>query len=224
MYKEHPSFNPPPDNAVLWRYMGFTKFVSLLDKSALFFVRADKLEDPFEGSLTDVNVLSRIAFYNQHLTKKELQGKRINLEQLMRRFALISCWHESSYESAAMWSLYSREKDGIAVKTDFSSFKQSFTSNRDVYIGRVNYIDYRRDHIPEGNTFNPFLYKRRSFEHEREIRAMNIVLSDKGFAQDVCDIGLYFEVDLSLLIKEVIVAPFADDWLLELITSCCGPL
>ena len=43
MYQEHPSFNPPSDNATLWRYMDFTKFVSLLDKSALFFVRADKL-------------------------------------------------------------------------------------------------------------------------------------------------------------------------------------
>ena len=41
MYKEHPAFNPPTDDAVLWRYMDFTKFASLLESSALFFVRAD---------------------------------------------------------------------------------------------------------------------------------------------------------------------------------------
>ena len=132
MYKEHPSFDPPPDNAVLWRYIDFTKFVSLLDREALFFARADKLEDSFEGTLTDMNVMDRIAFYDEDLTKEELQGERINIEQVMRRFALISCWHESPYESAAMWSLYSRETDGIAVKTDFSSFKQSFKNNTDV--------------------------------------------------------------------------------------------
>ena len=31
--------------------------------------------------------------------------------------------------------------------------------------------------------------------------------------------GAYYEVDLSLLIKEVIVAPFAPDWFLELVKS-----
>ena len=52
MYKEHEAFAPPPPDAVLWRYMDFTKFVSLLEKQALFFARADKLEDdPFEGYL-----------------------------------------------------------------------------------------------------------------------------------------------------------------------------
>ena len=63
MYEEHPSFKSPPDDAVLWRYMDFTKFVSLLDKRALFFVRADKLGDPFEGTITKVNVTARAAFY-----------------------------------------------------------------------------------------------------------------------------------------------------------------
>ena len=51
MYKESPYCDPLPDDAVLWRYMDFTKFVSLLEKSSLFFARADKLEDPFEGYL-----------------------------------------------------------------------------------------------------------------------------------------------------------------------------
>ena len=55
MYEEHPVFNPPPDDAILWRYMDFTKFVSLLEKQALFFARADKLGDSFEGSLSQVN-------------------------------------------------------------------------------------------------------------------------------------------------------------------------
>lgn len=56
MYEEHPVFNPPSDDAVLWRYMDFTKFVSLLEKSALFFARADKLGDPFEGAFSKINV------------------------------------------------------------------------------------------------------------------------------------------------------------------------
>lgn len=47
--------DPPPSEAILWRYMDFTKFVSLLEKSALFFARADKLDDPFEGFIPTNN-------------------------------------------------------------------------------------------------------------------------------------------------------------------------
>ena len=91
--------------------------------------------------------------------------------------------------------------------------------NTSTYVGKVNYINYESDFIAEGNAFNPFLHKRLSFEHEREVRAMYWILSEKGFAQDVCDIGIYSDIDVSLLIKEVIVAPYADSWFLELIKS-----
>ena len=70
-----------------------------------------------------------------------------------------------------------------------------------------------------GNAFNPFLHKRRSFEHEREVRAIHWISSEKGFAQDVCDTGIYSDIDVSLLIKGVIVAPYADSWFLELVKS-----
>ena len=43
MFKEHKAYRTPKDeNAKIWRYMDFTKFVSMLDKSALFFTRVDK--------------------------------------------------------------------------------------------------------------------------------------------------------------------------------------
>ena len=34
---------------------------------------------------------------------------------------LINCWHESDHESAAMWKLYAKDDNGIAIKTDFDS-------------------------------------------------------------------------------------------------------
>ncbi|MDQ1391242.1 MAG: hypothetical protein QOF30_219, partial [Acidimicrobiaceae bacterium] len=51
-YAKHPVFVTPSDETTLWRYMDLPKFVSLLEKGALFFSRADKLGDPYEGSLT----------------------------------------------------------------------------------------------------------------------------------------------------------------------------
>ena len=55
-YKECDYLTTPTDEAILWRYMDFTKFVSLLDKQALFFASITSLEDPFEGSLPVANM------------------------------------------------------------------------------------------------------------------------------------------------------------------------
>ena len=226
---------PPPDDAVLWRYMDFTKFVSLLDRSALFFTRADKLGDLFEGTLSGKNKDVFLTNIERLPLNKEMQlilrdwspeegflGWMKTLKYL-RQFTLISCWHMSSHESAAMWRLYSRETDGVAIKTDFSSFKQSLISNEDIYIGRINYVDYEHHVIPTDNLFFSYLHKRQDFNHEQEVRAITTTypksVDDINQPPDIYDIDRYYEVDLSLLIQEVIVAPKAQDWLLELVQS-----
>ncbi len=41
--------------------MDFAKFISILDKEALFFSSADKLGDPFAGSFPKANVESLLS-------------------------------------------------------------------------------------------------------------------------------------------------------------------
>ena len=242
MYTEHPAFNPPPDDAVLWRYMDFTKFVSLLDRSALFFARADKLGDPFEGAVSVKNKELRVRSYVEGLSDFEtlllqvqFPGKDMHeisedrahdwmkFLKRQRQFTLISCWHESIHESAAMWRLYARATDGIAIRTDFSSLKQSLISSEDIFIGKVNYVDYEHHQIPEHNLFYPYLHKRQDFKHEEEVRAITTTypksVEEVHQPPDICDVGRHYEVDLSFLIKAVVVAPYADDWFLELVQS-----
>ena len=242
MYTEHPAFSPPNDDAVLWRYMDFTKFISLLDEGALFFARADKLGDPFEGALSVKNKELHLSSYIDRLSDVDkiiLQAQNpekdihdISEEHVQgwmkflmnqRQFTLISCWHESDHESAAMWTLYARETDGIAIKTDFGTFKQSLRSSEDIYIGKVDYVDYERHQIPEHNLFYPYLHKRQDFKHEEEVRAITTTypksVEEINQPLDICDVGRYYEVDLSLLIKAIVVAPYADDWFLELVQS-----
>jgi len=36
---------------------------------------------------------------------------------------------------------------------------------------------------------------------------------------NICDVGNYYDVDLSLLVQNVVVAPYAAGWFLELIVS-----
>ena len=40
----------PDEEQKVWRYLDFTKFLSLLDKNALFFSRIDRLTDKYEGA------------------------------------------------------------------------------------------------------------------------------------------------------------------------------
>ena len=227
--------NPPLSDAILWRYMDFTKFVSILENRALFFARADKLGDPFEGSVPRRNVDLRPTLIPE-LSYQERTMYAFARQQLPR-FTLISCWHESSHESEAMWRLYASTSGGIAIKTNFNAFTNSFITDERIHIGQVQYVDYDTDRIPEDNLLAPYLHKRVSFRHEQEVRAIvqkppiGSSLSELRFSiqnlptdeiarwQDICDNGMHYEVYLNLLIQEVVIAHFAPDWLLELVKS-----
>jgi len=52
-FKEHPEFQPPAIEATtIWRCMELAKFLSLLDRSELFFVRVDKLAESIPSRAT----------------------------------------------------------------------------------------------------------------------------------------------------------------------------
>ena len=244
MFKNESFLSTPPPETVLWRYMDFTKFVALLEKDSLFFARADKLGDPFEGYLPR-RVLEELksTFSDNADPKDNIFWNITQVLKTVAAFTLVCCWHENLYESAAMWKLYSRENDGIAIKTTFESLSKSLICDEDVFIGRINYIDYDnkssvgifdekdrmfREQKGHGLSIrSALLHKLKSFEHEREVRAIH-PLAMKGLysggmtkeiAQPPYDFGNYLQTDLHLLIHNVVVAPFAPDWFVELVGS-----
>ena len=229
MYTERNSIFAPPADTVLWRYMDFTKFVSLLDREALFFARVDKLGDPFEGSFSLSTIHTRSLRYGEHAD--DIDRILSGYTKEMRRFTAVSCWHESPYESEAMWQRYSREGDGIAIRTTFGDFTQSFMDSQEIYAGRVTYIDYANDFVPESDPVLVYLYKRKPFEHEKEVRAIIRHHPTRPDPSDPSKIvidasmpalwgtGFYVQVDLSLLLRGVVVAPLAPDWFADLTAS-----
>jgi hypothetical protein len=223
MYKQHSVFKSPQNlNAKIWRFMDFTKFVSLLDKSALFFTRADKLGDPFEGSFSRANIKLRPEIY-----KEIPQGGLQQMSQFRSKvikFTLVNCWHLNEYESAAMWKLYLSSKEGIAIRSTFSRLKECFRDDKyDIFIGEVKYIDYEQDWLPERNSLEPFIHKRKSFEHEQELRAVvqDIPLIDGNLDLSIPpqDDGIYIKVDLDVLIESIYMAPTTPTWLFDLVKS-----
>ena len=119
-----------------------------------------------------------------------------------------------------MWRLYAREADGIAIKTTLGRFRESFVGDRSVYAGAVKYEDYRTAIIPSNNIMLPLLHKRLSFGHEQEFRAFAHApwpsLDDPTASRER---GCYCDVELSTLVMEVVIAPFAEQWFFDLVCS-----
>ena len=204
--------------------MNLNKFVSLLETSALFFARVDKLGDPAEGSLPRANGPSR--------PTRLLLGDRTLVSpsilpiwrQDLARFTLVNCWHKNPHESSVMWRLYSGERTGIAVKTNFSSLQRSFACEQKIWIGEVNYFDYTTTQLDESNPYAPLVSKRKDFEFEQEVRALADVSPETEdgpvrVPEDVCDVGEFFQVALSLLLHEIVVGPLANGSFLSLVGS-----
>lgn len=219
MYKEHPAFKKPDnENIKIWRYLDFTKFVSLLDKQALFFTRADKLSDPFEGSYSKANIKLRPIAYKGILPEKA-QRRLSDIYRNSRRFTIINCWHINEYESAAMWKLYLKSDEGIAIQSTFKRLRESFNNYlEDVYVGEVKYIDYETELMPEGNTFYLFLHKRKSFKYEHELRAIIQKIPTKD-GRELINLGAYISVDVNTLIERIFASPTAPKWFNELVES-----
>jgi hypothetical protein len=56
---ETPFRLPTNEDIPIWRYMDLGKYLSMLDCRCLFFARATRLNDPFEGSTTKAIVAAR---------------------------------------------------------------------------------------------------------------------------------------------------------------------
>jgi hypothetical protein len=220
-YETHSSAQVPDDpETVIWRYMDFTKFVSLLHTRALFFPKLATLDDKFEGLLTRpvVDKIMKVpadADRDAFVGHMKRAGHSLGTFSLAKQLLFVSSWHMNPHESAAMWRLYLKSDEGLAIRSTFSRFRDSIKDARPVAIGVVKYLDYDTDEIDWQNVFNLGLHKRMSFEHEREIRG---IIMDPG----VNARGTSVAVDLEVLVDEVYVAPTTPSWFAEVVQSVLG--
>ncbi|VVC82741.1 hypothetical protein [Sideroxydans sp. CL21] len=226
-------YDVPTPQCKLWRYMDFTKYVSLLSSRGLYFTRTDCFEDTFEGAKgLRKNKEKWDAHYFDFFcsaiknppegNKCELSEKEV--EQLANKLlsdlesggeahkkrVFVSCWHESEHESEAMWRLYSSFlANAVAVRTTYKSLYSALGRDPSISIGRVRYIDLKKEYAGVNDAF---WRKRKSFEHEREVRALIMDFECK-------DMGKVVPCNLDVLIEEVFVSPKAPDWLIGLVND-----
>jgi len=233
MIKDHPVMTTLVDGDRLWRFVDFTKFVSMLDSNALFFTRCDRLADKYEGTYSrptfesERQLLTSMSNMPRELIKSHLP----RTESLMRRRIFLNCWHINEFESAAMWHLYLKSDEGVAIQTTFKRLRESLSEcPLDIYATKVQYLDYDQHAMPFDNALIPYTSKRLSFQHEREMRLIFLDIAkepikdggtfeDLPFNFDPSAPGCPIAVDLDKLIERVFVAPSLDPWIDPLVKN-----
>jgi hypothetical protein len=234
MITEHPSFKAPTYDVAIWRYMDLAKFLWFLKRRALYFSRSDLLGDPYEGHYTQAEieqehlVVERLrAETNGAMADDLIRGllsfQRKNVNDFKRTF-FVNCWHMNDLESAAMWKLYAPHHHSVCVKSTYSRLANALPP--ECMAGSVNYIDYRSSIIKGGNAFNYIVHKRRSFEHENELRAViwNVEWESDGEVNRPkvpAEVGRNIEIDINSFVTDVLVSPDSDGLLLEVVSDAC---
>src|SRR3954466_4482999 len=112
------------DDTPIWRYMDLGKLVSALNTGSLFFSAASRMEDCWEGALSAASVARR---RKQRTDGQPAPHDEAEMRRLFRHFVLINCWHKSTHESDAMWRLYTKGSEGVAVRSNVGRLKRCFT-------------------------------------------------------------------------------------------------
>jgi len=232
-WMKEPFESPNPEDK-LWRYMDIAKFISMLSTSSLYFAPASSFDDPFEGAKGTVD---RENTWNDYyldffryaiktapgISQADSSGEKLEntAQRLLRELAqsgindrkntCISCWHCNDFESEAMWKLYSANaSNAVAIQTTYQQLYQALGEDPYVDIGKVKYIDYKKNF--SGIGFSAFWYKRKSFEHEREVRALIRNYENSGK-------GILHPVNLNTLVQNIYVSPYAPEWFAEVVRN-----
>ena len=246
----HPQVDTPPDDAPLWRYLDFVRFVALLEGRRARFTRSDQFEDRFESAVPRADIATARAYYANMVKNGWIDVEGVSrfhvddvrawiapllgitaadaaaiaqddlpayMVRVTGRFVFLSCWHQNVDESAAMWDLYSQVPEGVAIRTSVGAMRRAFIAHPNdepIYLGRVRYLDYEHESF---GSFSPVVQafaKRKSFAHEREVRAAVI---NPTHVDARTTTGFDLPVDIGELIESLHVSPRAAPWVRDLV-------
>lgn len=229
----HECLIPLETEATVWRYLDFDKFKSLLENQSLFFCRADKFSDPFEGSIPRLEAEYRIQTYknnakyfqrgyNEEQALKNISGMQAT-HQKFKRGAIVNCWHINKSESDAMWRLYLKSNDGVAIQSTKERIEKTIGNTiEEISLSKVRYLDYEKDiwyhnvNYPHKayNLITPLFHKRIEFIHEQEFRLFILIQdainNENYWGNEAIEKGKFIKVDLLSLIENVYLPPTID--------------
>jgi hypothetical protein len=216
VYAKNPNIKLPENpDTVVWKYLDLSKFLDLLLSKKLFMSRSDKFEDQYEGTFSEPTFeeIKKLAANNPEF---------LNYYKSHREKVVISSWHINEYESFAMWQIFTQNSEGLAIQSTIGRLKKALEVEKDFnqFVGEVNYIDYKKEYIPFDDNFFPFLFKRKSFQYEREVR----IISDLSSQEIKINDGLKIDVDINQLIEKIYIHPKSENWYKKLVIELVDKL
>ena len=208
MFVPNQHINTPDPDTLVWKYLDLSKFLDLLLCKQLFMARSDKFEDQYEGTFSEPTFeeLKRMVEHNPSFLDK-YKAQRENV--------VVSSWHINEYESYAMWQIFTQNNEGLAIQSTVGRLEEALSPEKkyEQQIGAVRYIDYKKEYIPFDDKFFPFLFKRKSFQYEREVR----IISDLSRHKLAINDGIKIDVDINKLIERVYIHPKSENWYKNLV-------
>lgn len=229
------NYKVPEPSTRLWKFMDLGKFLSLIQRSELYFRRADCFNDPYEGARgMKKNEASWDESYQKALMRvvlssKEVTGREVPVEEAYHQSAkllsqmkeigkteransFICCWHANEFESEAMWNLYTSDvNQGISIQTSYESLYLALDRDPGIATGFVNYIDFSKEF---SSVYDTLFYKRYSFAHEKEVRS---VIRRRDMKDPPT--GIYIPINLDRLIENIYVSPTSQPWFYEVVKN-----
>jgi hypothetical protein len=168
----------------VWRYMPFTKFISLITYQALWFSKLNILQDKFEGKMpkaTSEELNKENQKYKKQFNTPEFHRQIDNWnqenEESGRELLVVNCWFVDENESKGMWQEYGVNNESVAIKSTVRKLTKSvfLPPNETItsQIGMVSYVDHDTHKISnyEANqAIERVFLKDKSFKHEQELR------------------------------------------------------
>jgi hypothetical protein len=230
--------NSPPmplKSRVIWRYLSLDKYLDLLATKSIKFTQVSIAADQLETSL----MLNRLEHCGA-LEGKEyiLEGASLHINRI-KKSHYISCWAGKENECRSLWFSYLGEsRIGVALKTTVGQVLDNVIWNDYGYDYRE--VVYRDDFDnPEELQSNTTLLnaKAPAYISEQEIRfcvSESLIHLPEGqlsrsnppieIDPDALPSVLTFDLDLDLLVNEVWLSPYCQDWQISMIRDITNKL
>lgn len=172
----------------VWRYMPFTKFVSLLTYQAIWFSKLNILQDQYEGQIpshakrlmTEEGARWKETFTSPEHHRQIDEWPTTN-EANGRELLVVTCWFADEVESSRMWKEYGGSTEAVAVKSTIGRVARHIYVPQDETISHLGYVkyinhgDYKMCLYEASQAIErAFLKDGDQFAHEQEVRLVTM--------------------------------------------------
>jgi len=212
--EHHPKAWLPDDRQTrIWRYMDFWKFEILIKRRSLYLCRLDRLQDQFEGRISQQQIIDMNDWLDSVGHPQIVQTEKEH-RQRKRKQTFVSCWCMSDHDLDLMWKAYTQETKAVAIQSTIERLERVVDKAIEHWpldVSAVKYVHHAEgEFIDYMDGLDAVICKDVHFGLDHEIRLIHWPNIQEPIPEET-----FLPVDLGTLIESIILHPRLDDQLLE---------